>query len=216
MGILPEERDDFSYLKPSASVPTFIGRVMSHSLLGEPLIPPMRRVSTTDKLFTQHKDSPLFDLPPLALPGLTSRVSRNNSVARSLELLDQAFLPPGAVDEDELIAVEGGFSLKASREMQGEPEEAEYVSNEEAMAASVATMRGPGMLSGKQVDEAIHFGEQDDAKVKMMEAKQNLQNRRKTGFLEQWHAADQKQQQQKRQTLLLQQRKTKGRASIYG
>ena len=51
MGILPEERDDFSYLKPSASVPTFIGRVMSHSLLGEPLIPPMRRVSTTDKLY---------------------------------------------------------------------------------------------------------------------------------------------------------------------
>ena len=110
MGILPEERDDFSHLKPSASVPTFIGRVMSHSLLGEPLIPPMRRVSTTDKLFNQHKDSPLFDLPPLALPGLTSRVSRNNSVALSLDRLDQAFLPPGAVDEDELIAVEGGFS----------------------------------------------------------------------------------------------------------
>ena len=96
-----------NFLRPSASVPTF-RRVMS-GLLGEPLLVPMRRVSTSDKLYAQSmRDSPLHDLAPVALPGLTSRVSRNASVALSLDELSAAF--DASPDEDQVIQVEGGFS----------------------------------------------------------------------------------------------------------
>ena len=96
-----------STIRPSASVPSF-RRVMS-GLLGEPLLVPMRRVSTSDKLYAQSmRDSPLHDLAPVALPGLTSRVSRNASVALSLHELGAAF--EKQPDEDQVMHIEGGFS----------------------------------------------------------------------------------------------------------
>ncbi len=90
----------------------------------------------------------------------------------------------------------------------------------DAVANAVASMRGPGMLSGKEVAEAIHFGEENEAKKKAMEKLQSMKDQRKTGFLEQWHAADQKQQKEKRkkesQAKVLRERREARRASAVG
>ena len=95
-----------SGMKNSSSLP-IIPHVMS-GLLGEPLMPLIRRVSTTDMLFMQHKESPLHDLAPVALPGLTSRVSRNNLTSLSLNELDAAF--ERVPDPESVMHVAGGFS----------------------------------------------------------------------------------------------------------
>ena len=67
-----------------------------------------RRRSTTDVLFKDLSLSPLHDLAPVAIPGLMSRVSRNNSVALSLDGLTDAFnLAPSA---DTCVTIEGGYT----------------------------------------------------------------------------------------------------------
>ena len=67
-----------------------------------------RRRSTTDALFSDMQQSPLHDLAPIALPGLSTRVTRNSSVGVSLDSLNDAFvLGPAA---DTVVTVEGGYS----------------------------------------------------------------------------------------------------------
>ena len=67
-----------------------------------------RRRSTTDALFSDMQQSPLHDLAPIALPGLSTRVTRNSSVGVSLDSLHDAFvLGPAA---DTVVTVEGGYS----------------------------------------------------------------------------------------------------------
>ena len=67
-----------------------------------------RRRTTTDRLFTELQSSPLHDLAFLAQPGITSRVSRNNSVATSLHELGMAFDP--VPDVEAVIVIEGGYT----------------------------------------------------------------------------------------------------------
>ncbi len=83
------------------SVPDFPRRDDSMANLGKPLL---RRHSTTDKLYNDMTDSPLFDLAPLALPGLSSRVSRNFSVSMSLNELSHAF--DDYADEDKIVRMD--------------------------------------------------------------------------------------------------------------
>ena len=73
--------------------------------LGEPFIP--RRRSTTDKLFSEFQQSPLHDLAPLAQPGITTRVTRNNSVAISMDALADPFEFPTA---ETVVTMEGGLT----------------------------------------------------------------------------------------------------------
>ena len=94
-------------MKPSASLP-FMPRENSMAQLKEPF---MRRHSTTDKLYNDMSESPLFDLAPVALPGLSSRVSRNNSVSLSLDQLGMAFSEDNIGKEDMLVHMEGGYSV---------------------------------------------------------------------------------------------------------
>ena len=88
-------------MKPSMSVPDFPRRDDSMANLGQSLL---RRHSTSDRLFNDMPESPLFDLAPLALPGLSSRVSRNFSVSRSLDEIGSAFDDDG--DDDKVVRME--------------------------------------------------------------------------------------------------------------
>ena len=94
-------------MKGSSSTP-FLMRVSNSFLsLKQPLL--VRASSTSDKLYSgDMADSPLFDLAPVALPGLGSRVSRNNSVALSLDDLGAAF--EREVDPDQIVQLEGGVT----------------------------------------------------------------------------------------------------------
>lgn len=94
-------------MKPSASLP-FMPRDNSLASLKEPLT--LRRHSTTDRIYNDMTESPLFDLAPLALPGLSSRVSRNFSVSMSLDQIGAAFTG-FADDEEQLVHMEGGYSF---------------------------------------------------------------------------------------------------------
>ena len=87
-------------VRPSLSAP-FLTRVSNSFLsLKRPLL--VRGSSTSDRLFSgEMSNSPLFDLPPVALPGLASRVSRNDSVAKSLDLLSDAF--EEKIDPDDVV-----------------------------------------------------------------------------------------------------------------
>lgn len=86
----------------------FLARINNSFLnLRQPLL--VRASSTSDRLFAGDlPDSPLFDLAPVALPGLGSRVSRNNSVALKLDDLTAAF--DRDADPDQVVSLEGGFS----------------------------------------------------------------------------------------------------------
>eukprot|EP00322_Chrysochromulina_rotalis_P001079 CAMPEP_0115846448 /NCGR_PEP_ID=MMETSP0287-20121206/9867_1 /TAXON_ID=412157 /ORGANISM="Chrysochromulina rotalis, Strain UIO044" /LENGTH=562 /DNA_ID=CAMNT_0003300241 /DNA_START=33 /DNA_END=1721 /DNA_ORIENTATION=- len=92
-------------MKGSSSVP-FMPRENSLAKLKEPFM--IRRHSTTDKLYNDMTESPLFDLAPVALPGISSRVSRNFSVSMSLDRMHVAF--EGGEEEDELVRMEGGYT----------------------------------------------------------------------------------------------------------
>eukprot|EP00967_Tisochrysis_lutea_P046025 scaffold55839_cov23-Tisochrysis_lutea.AAC.2 len=66
----------------------------------------IRRRTTTNKLFTDFQQSPLHDLNPIAQPGLTTRVTRNNTVGTSLDLIGEPWSPGNA----EVMTVEGGYT----------------------------------------------------------------------------------------------------------
>ena len=85
------------------SVPSF-QRVFSER--SRELLP--RRRSTTDALFNDMQQSPLHDLAPIALPGLSTRVTRNSSVGVSLDSLGDAFILGPAADT--VVTIEGGYS----------------------------------------------------------------------------------------------------------
>ena len=85
------------------SVPSF-QRVFSER--SRELLP--RRRTTTDALFNDMQQSPLHDLAPIALPGLSTRVTRNSSVGVSLDSLGDAFILGPAADT--VVTVEGGYS----------------------------------------------------------------------------------------------------------
>ena len=99
-------------MKRSSSMP-FLVRA-SNSFFTSARQPFIRRVSTTDKLFGAYHDSPFHDLAPIALPGLPSRVSKNNSVASSLDELGAVF--EGNADPNNLVVIEGGFSAPSALE----------------------------------------------------------------------------------------------------
>jgi hypothetical protein len=86
------------------SVPSF-KRISSER--SRELLP--RRRSTTDALFSDMQQSPLHDLAPIALPGLSTRVTRNSSVGVSLDSLSDAFILGPAADT--VVTVEGGYSV---------------------------------------------------------------------------------------------------------
>lgn len=95
-------------MPPSHRSVPFLERVNNSFLnLRQPLL--VRASSTSDRLFAgEMPDSPLLDLAPVALPGLGSRVSRNNSVALKLDDLASAF--DADVDPEQIVTLEGGFS----------------------------------------------------------------------------------------------------------
>lgn len=89
-------------MRSVASQPTLAGPEMSgntDSLL-------LRRRTTTNKLFTDFQQSPLHDLNPIAQPGLTTRVTRNNTVGTSLDLIAE----PWSRGNAEVLTVEGGYT----------------------------------------------------------------------------------------------------------
>lgn len=91
-------------MKQNFSVPA-LARNWSSNFQQE-LLP--RRRSTTDVLFKDMTLSPLHDLAPIAIPGLMTRVSRNNSFAISIDQMSDVFnlLP----SDDTLVTIEGGYT----------------------------------------------------------------------------------------------------------
>jgi len=65
-----------------------------------------RRFSEADAVYGKLASTPLHDLAPLALPGLQSRVTKNMSVAMSLDQLGAVFLEQEDIDEDVVVEVE--------------------------------------------------------------------------------------------------------------
>ena len=105
-----------SLLSPSRSRGTstdFFYRLgsLSGSTLGMPLLE--RRRSTSASIFVDehYSESPLHDLAPIAVPGMMSRVSRNNSVAISLVSMGDAF-EPDCANIDTVMTVEGGDTVE--------------------------------------------------------------------------------------------------------
>ena len=84
---------------------------LSGSSLAMPLLE--RRRSTSASIFSDSAlaESPLHDLPPLAVPGLITRVSRGNSIAFSLDAMTDAF-EPGKDNIDTVTTFEGGDTVE--------------------------------------------------------------------------------------------------------
>ena len=93
-------------VQPSVSLPSFGQGPLSTPLLR------MRKIKSTNTatLYSlQNQANPLHDLPPLALPGLITRVSRNATVGASLDLISEPFTPRHS-QADDLLAIEGGYT----------------------------------------------------------------------------------------------------------
>jgi MFS family permease len=89
-------------MRAAASQPTLSGPELSGNT--ETLL--LRRRTTTNKLFTDFQQSPLHDLNAIAQPGLTNRVTRNNTVGTSLDLINE----PWSRGNAEVLTVEGGYT----------------------------------------------------------------------------------------------------------
>ena len=84
---------------------------MAPAAAKQPLLSPRRTHSGS--MFSEHQDSPLHDLSPIAQPGIASRVSRDFRVGTSLGSLRDTLLEPAEqLELETVITVDGGLTWR--------------------------------------------------------------------------------------------------------